>query len=135
MAATKEAQIQDKKSMKNDLKARISELEAQLANGDELVLPIEMDLNAVRISKINGREFDGLKDFIKQQVVDTFATSTKIRDDLDLKLRKKLENMLNKKISLAVVEVDRESNTYVIYRMSDIILKVAGLEICIWTVD
>lgn len=135
MAATKEAQIQDKKSMKNDLKARISELEAQLANGDELVLPIEMDLNAVRISKINGREFDGLEDFIKQQVVDTFATSTKIRDDLDLKLRKKLENMLNKKISLAVVEVDRESNTYVIYRMSDIILKVAGLEICIWTVD
>ena len=68
-------------------------------------------------------------------MVDTFATSTKIRDDLDLKLRKKLENMLNKKISLAVVEVDRESNTYVIYRMSDIILKVAGLEICIWTVD
>ena len=135
MAATKEAQIQDKKSMKNDLKARISELEAQLSNGDELVLPIEMDLNAVRISKINGREFDGLEDFIKQQVVDTFATSTKIRDDLDLKLRKKLENMLNKKISLAVVEVDRESNTYVIYRMSDIILKVAGLEICIWTVD
>ena len=66
MAATKEAQIQDKKSMKNDLKARISELEAQLANGDELVLPIEMDLNAVRISKINGREFDGLEDFIKQ---------------------------------------------------------------------
>ena len=43
--------------------------------------------------------------------------------------------MLNKKISLAVVEVERETNSYVIYRMSDIILKVAGVEICIWTVD
>ena len=46
-----------------------------------------MDISAVRVSKINGWEFEGMEDFIIQQVVDTFATSRKIRDDMDLKLR------------------------------------------------
>ena len=88
VAATKEAQIQDKKSMKIDLKARISELEEKLAIGDELALPAKIDFNSIKVSKINGKDFVGLEDFVKHQVVDTLGSSPKIRDDMDLKLRK-----------------------------------------------
>ena len=85
--------------------------------------------------KLNGKEFEGLEEFVKQQVVDTFAQVSRVRDDLDLKLRQKLEKRIGKKISIAVVEQDRQTNSYAIYRKSDIILQVAGLELCIWTFD
>ena len=64
VVATKEAQIQDKKNLKNDLKARIDELEEQIRAGSELTLPVRLDKGAVEVLKLNGKEFEGLEEFV-----------------------------------------------------------------------
>jgi len=63
------------------------------------------------------------------------ATSTKVRDDADKKLQSVLEEATGKKVSIAMIETERSSNTFLIYRKSDLKLRVNGLIICVWTVS
>lgn len=63
------------------------------------------------------------------------ASARVIRDNMEIKLREKIESKIRKKVSITVIEQERLSNAYAIYRNSEILLEVLGLEICIWTVE
>ena len=76
-----------------------------------------------------------MEDFVKETIVQVLTIAHSLRDNADHMLQRAIEQQINKKVSIAMIESDRYSNSFVIYRASDIKLKVKGIEICIWTVD
>ena len=46
-----------------------------------------------------------MEDFIKQTIVDAFATSSKMRDDANIKITKKIESKVGKQVSMVTVEL------------------------------
>lgn len=75
VSATKEAHLQDKKSIKKSMKERIEGLEEQVESLSELVLPQTITKSDIKLSKINGKDFVGHEDFLKQQLVEAMAKS------------------------------------------------------------
>lgn len=136
----KEAQLQNKKYIKMEYKQKIVELSEKVLANAQVSMPQKLSIEDIIIANSNGREFANKEvvEFVKHQIVEVFASSQKIRDELDLKLQIAIEKRINKKVSVAVIESQRSSNTFTIYRLSDasdIMLKINGLEISVWTVD
>ena len=73
----------------------------------------------------------GKNDFIKQTVIDCLASSSKIRNDAEIKIINKVKQEMNKQeIGLGICEAYRETNSYEISGMdSTLHIYVRGLYI------
>ena len=80
-----------------------------------------------------GSDFTPHQEFIKQSIVDAFASSNYIRGDASDKIRNAVESRINKKVNVITTEIGRICNFYYTYNNCPVHFKVKGLIIYLFT--
>ena len=84
--------------------------------------------------RISGNNFLDIQDFVKQSIIDAFASTTNLKVNARDQIRDAIKNKIGKNVSIATRENERKLNSfYLAKRDSFLQFKVRGIDIFFFT--